>query len=343
MNLKELKYCPCTLEPGFSTYSPKALRKLFKGKKVSHILPFDPPYLDEEVAELFRLNRKFLSISGVQVKQSLTLEKNQLKLTNENQRGDYILKLIPHRDTIGKPYELPANEHLTMLIASGVYGIKTADNALIFFKNGEPAYITKRFDYRKDGSKIAQEDFSSLMGTSKDSHGNSFRNEGSYERIAGIVKKYVPAFIIELEKLFERILFNYLVCNGDAHLKNFSLQQTDFGDYVLSPVYDLINTRLHITDDTALALKDGLFENDYNTESFEKNGFYAYDDFYEFGIKIGIPKGRVLKCLTKYSKNYPEVTELINRSFLNSESKKEYSALFIDRLKVINYSYKKIF
>jgi serine/threonine-protein kinase HipA len=41
---------------------------------------------------------------------------------------------------------MPANEHLTMQIARQVFGIETAENALIFFQNGEQAYITKRFE-----------------------------------------------------------------------------------------------------------------------------------------------------------------------------------------------------
>jgi serine/threonine-protein kinase HipA len=41
--------------------------------------------------------------------------------------------------------QLPANEHLTIQIAKQVYGITVAKNAVIFFKDGSPAYITKRF------------------------------------------------------------------------------------------------------------------------------------------------------------------------------------------------------
>ena len=46
-----------------------------------------------------------------------------------------------------------------MQIASQVYKIKTAANALAFFADGNPVYITKRFDYKADGSKIKQDDF----------------------------------------------------------------------------------------------------------------------------------------------------------------------------------------
>ena len=35
-----------------------------------------------------------------------------------------------------------------MQIAKQVYGINAAENAIIFFKDGSPAYITKRFDVK---------------------------------------------------------------------------------------------------------------------------------------------------------------------------------------------------
>ncbi|OYZ33517.1 MAG: hypothetical protein B7X86_01180 [Sphingobacteriales bacterium 17-39-43] len=40
-----------------------------------------------------------------------------------------------------------------MQIARQVYGLKTAENALIFFQDGTPAYLTKRFDVKEDGTK----------------------------------------------------------------------------------------------------------------------------------------------------------------------------------------------
>jgi len=76
MNLDELKYCPGTLAEGFTTYSPGCLRNLFNGKKVNHVLPYEPPQQSEEVAEQFMENRKRISISGVQEKLSFILEKN---------------------------------------------------------------------------------------------------------------------------------------------------------------------------------------------------------------------------------------------------------------------------
>ena len=150
MNLSEIKYCPGTLAEGYTIYSPACLRNLFYGRKVSHILPYDPPQQSEEVAELFLENRKRISISGVQEKLSFILTKNQLRLTKKGEQGTYILKPIP-RD-LKKVDEVPANEHLTMQIARQVYGVNTAENALIFFKDGTPAYIgLSHFMHRYSG------------------------------------------------------------------------------------------------------------------------------------------------------------------------------------------------
>ncbi len=51
--------------------------------------------------------------------------------------------------------------------------------------------------------------------------------------------------------------FNYLICNGDAHYKNVSIIETVFGDFKLSPAYNLLNSRMHIND-RDFALSEGL-------------------------------------------------------------------------------------
>lgn len=341
MNLAEIKYCPCTLAEGYNTYSPAGLRLLFKRKKISHVLDFNTPKIDEEVAEKLRQNSKTISISGAQFKQSLVAENNKLRLTEPGELGQFILKPIPLNPPFGKEEELPANEHLTMQIAKQVYGINTAECALVFFKNGDPAYITRRFDYANNGTKIAQEDFASIVGKSKGKDGDNYRNSGCYEDIATAMKKYVAAYAVEIEKYFERIIFSYLFSNGDAHLKNFSLQQTSSGDYLLSPAYDLIDTSIHISNDSFFALQDGLFSGDYQTESFNALGFYAYDDFYEFGLRIGMLENRIKSLLDKYRSLHQQTLLLIKCSFLTHPTKELYIKHYIDRLKMLNNSFSK--
>jgi len=325
MDLENIKYCPGTLAEGFSTYSTACLRNVFNGKKVSHILPYNAPQKSEEVAEQFMENRKRISISGVQEKLSILMEKNVLRLTKEGERGTYILKPIP-RD-LKKVDQVPANEHLTMQIAKQVYGINTAENAMIFFKDGSPAYITKRFDVKEENKKWGKEDFASLAGKSKDNAGPDFKYEYSYEELGLLIQKFVPAWKIEIEKYFSLIIFNFLFSNGDAHLKNFSLLETSGGDYILSPAYDLINTRLHV-DDSDFALSKGLFADGFKSTTYKKNHHPCKDDFTEFGKRIGIAPNRIEKLMQHYYEKHPQMEVLVKHSFLNDANKRGYLQMY---------------
>ncbi|MDZ7772552.1 MAG: HipA domain-containing protein [Balneolaceae bacterium] len=335
MSLPEILYCPGTLSKGFDTYSPTCLKRMFGGKKVSHILPYHPPEVSEEDAEKFQQNRKRLSISGVQEKVSLLLDKDGLRLTEEGEQGTYILKPIP-RD-LQKADQVPANEHLTMQIARQLYGIETAECALIFFRNGDPAYLTRRFDVGEDSVKIGTEDFATLAGKTAETEGPDFKYKGSYEEMAGLIDTYLPAAMVEKEKFFSLVLFNYLFSNGDAHLKNYSVIETGQGDHKLSPAYDLVNTRLHV-DDSPLALRDGLFKGDYYTESYEANGFYAYDDFHAFGLRIGLLESRVENQLRHMLSHEEEVRSMTRHSFLSDDMKKAYLEAYREKHKALAYS-----
>lgn len=340
MELK-LTSCPITLAEGFDQYSPLGLRQLFGGRKTSQFLSYEShqPTNESEMEEMLE-NRNRISISGAQEKLSAIWEKGTIRLTKEGEKGTYILKPIP-RD-MDRIEMVPANEHLTMQIAKQVYGLKTAENGLIFFKNGEPAYLTKRFDIdSQTGKKLGVEDFATLAGKTKETEGEEFKYNSSYEAIADLIKKYVGAYPVALEEFYKLVVFNFLFSNGDAHLKNFSLLETSQGDYVLSPAYDLINTRLHVKD-PELALKDGLFKDDYYTPSFEANGFLAYDDFWEFGLKIGLINSRLAKILNEFRTPKSEVWDLTERSYLDENSKKLYLDTYQTRLKVLNNSFSKL-
>jgi serine/threonine-protein kinase HipA len=324
---KKIEVCPGTLREGFDTYSPACKRSVFFNKKVSHVLPYKSPNQSEEDNAKFLENRKRISISGVQEKLSLTLIKNKLKLTERGEQGKYILKPIP-RD-LKLVDDVPANEHLTMQIASQVYNINTAANALIFFESGEQAYITKRFDVKEDGGKWGKEDFASLAERSISTHGKEFKYEGiSYEEVAELIKHYVGAYQIEIEKYYKLILFNFLFSNGDAHLKNFSLLETSEGDYILSPAYDLLNTRIHVAD-TYFALKNGLLK-DGSVRS------PSLKDFLKFGQLIGMSEKRVNRICHSFLERKELVYEMIERSFMSEKAKNGYLIHFNTRWNVLS-------
>lgn len=322
MTISEIKYCPGTLAVGHTTYSRKCLSKVFKGKKVSHILPYYSPTSNSEMGDLFNNNRKSISISGVQEKYSLLLDKNKLRLINDGEQGEYILKPMP---SVGKRSEyMPANEHLTMQIAKQVYAIETAENALIFFKDGSPAYITKRFDLNDDGSKLAQEDFASLSGRTPQTYGENYKYLGNYLELFEIMKKFVPAYTIEATKLMKVLIFNYLFSNGDAHLKNFSLIETSMGDFKLSPAYDLLNSRIHI-EDKDFALEDGLLPKTLSQGNI-------FSQFRILSENAGINKNIYYDILNTMLNQTDLVEKLIFSSFMDEKIQRNYFQSYKTRL-----------
>ena len=326
MSLPEIKYCPGTLAAGFNTYSKTCLKRVFQAKAVYHILPYDSPASNPETDELFEQNRKRLSISGVQEKFSVILEKNKLRLINDGERGTYILKPIPSAGK--KPDQMPANEHLTMQIARQVYGIETAENALIFFKNGTPAYITKRFDVKEDGTKLAQDDFASLAGRTPQTHGEHYKYLGNYLDLFQVMQKYLSTYKLEAPKLLKILIFNYLFSNGDAHFKNFSILETSMGDYRLSPAYDLLNSHIHV-EDKDFALDDGLLPKN------RAHGKISVQ-FATLAESAGIIKKIFNAIMELMLSKSTSVEKMINASFLDETTKRNYLQSYQGRLIQLN-------
>ncbi len=319
--------CPGCLLPDNDSYCKKCFKDLFDGKKVNHILSFTRPEFDKVKRE----SGSRLSLSGIQLKHSLRLEKNKLVLTEEN--GQYILKPISSGQFENLD-QVPANEHLTMQIAIQVYKLNTAANGIIFFADGEPAFISRRFDVLKTGKRMLQEDFAQISERTEDTHGKNYKYDFSYEEIGELIKKFVNAYPVEIEKYFRIVLFNYLFSNGDAHLKNFSLYRNEiYGDYLLTPFYDLINTSLHVPGESDLALD--MFKEGFETKSYKAGSKYTLPDFIEFATRLGINEKRMLKIFVEMLSGSEQVKFLINNSFLNDKLKVKY-------LESYNQKYKRL-
>jgi serine/threonine-protein kinase HipA len=274
----------------------------------------------------FEENASRISISGVQEKFSFIQLKNKLRLTKADEQGTHILKPIP---SVSKNADqMPANEHLTMQIAHQVFGIETAENALIFFGNGDPAYITKRFDLMADGSKCAQEDFASLAGKSPQTDGADYKYKGSYWDLFELMQEHLPSYKVESLKLFKLLVFNYLFSNGDAHLKNFSIIETPLGDFKLSPAYDLLNSRIHV-DDKDFALDNGLLP----TRSEHGN---VVKQFQLLAKHAGISEKQMNAILSFMISRSEEVKNLINSSYLKDRIKRSYQQSYQLRLKKLS-------
>src|SRR5690606_38986653 len=140
----------------------------------------------------------------------------------------YILKPpTPHYQ------QLPEVEDLTMHLAA-LAKIKTVPHSLIRLQSGKLAYITKRIDRTKKG-KLHMEDMCQLTERLTE-----HKYQGSYEQIAKAILKYSALPGLDLVNFFELVVFSFLTCNADMHLKNFSLIQQPGMGMVFSPAYDLV-------------------------------------------------------------------------------------------------------
>lgn len=316
-----LAVCPSTLKDGFSTFSPVAKKHFLGGKKASHILPYES--LSSGLSHTDNKGR--ISLSGAQEKYSAVIKDGVFKLTEDNERGTYIIK--PKLTGFENREYSPANENLTMQIASQVYGIQTAENAVCFTQNGEQVYVTKRYDVKYDGSRIQQEDLASLAGISKATHGANFKYSAlDYLDIALIIKKFIPAWRIELIKYFDLLLYNFVFANSDAHVKNFSVLMTSQGDYRLAPAYDLINTLLHLPDGYIFALDKGLYP------GWNKELGVSGADFLHLGKMMGLEEKIIRREIDRFCSDYPLTDILINNSFLSESLKETYRMIYRVRI-----------
>ena len=292
----------------------KACSKRFFGSATPPLLPLNKEQLEILAKEIIV---KSVAVTGVQPKLSLQLEKTRneaTRLTLVGLYGDYIMKPSSEQYPC-----LPENEDLTMHLAE-VAGIRTAAHSLIRLSSGELAYITRRFD-RLNGQKIAVEDFCQLTETLTE-----YKYRGSVEKIGKLVRQFTTNKGYELQRLFELVLFCYLTGNTDMHLKNYALIENSLGQYELSPAYDLLSTLLVLPDEEESAL----------TINGKKNRLKR-TDFDSVAKSLQINEKTVTTIYQRFAKILPTWQQWIERSFLPTEMKKQYSDLIIAKLAQLSF------
>ena len=244
-----------------------------------------------------------ISVTGVQPKLSVTLEKRQGtgRLTIVGLWGEYILK--PQHDSLPN---MPETEDLTMHLAH-IFGVEVCDHALIRASDGSLVYLAKRFD-REKNKKIHVEDFCQLSEFLTEN-----KYKGSYERAGKLITTYCTTTGLDLLKYFDLLLFCYLTGNNDMHLKNFSLIHGN-GSINFSPAYDLINVNLVFPEDQE---ETALFLN-----GRKKN--IHIRDFDALGTVLGIPEKVRKNSYKKFSSKNPAVKQMIKASFLPTVMQETY-------------------
>lgn len=197
-----------------------------------------------------------MSISGVQPKLSVRLDKKLGEIVLAMEKGGYILK-----PQLQQFPNIPENENCCMDIADNL-GIDIPPQCLLPLTDGTLAYIVKRFD-RRGPVKIHQEEFFQIL-EKKDKY------QGSIEQIGKKLVEISAVPGLDVQLFFERVVFNFLIGNGDAHFKNFSVLYHGQDGLRLSPAYDLVSSNLVIPNeqDSALTVngkKNNLSRKDFDT------------------------------------------------------------------------------
>lgn len=306
----------------------KAVRTaMFDGVDVCPVLPYDRPPAKARLTGQ-GVQRSF-SFSGAQDKYSMVLdaEHKVLRYREEGEQGGYILKPCPTDAYMPHRKDAPANEELCMDIVRRLFRQPAAACALCYFGNGEAAYLTRRFDRVAGEENLHMEDFAAILGMQGGSSGRKYSY--SYEALATAIRETSTAPAADVLRFFRMVLINYLLCNGDAHLKNFALLGQTGGSMVLSPAYDIMNTRLHVQD-ADFAMEKGLFEDGHPAPD---GNIASY--FRDWAECIGVSPRAAMAFLRAAADKQPRIEEMVAQSALSRKAQKAFLLTTRQRFKAL--------
>ncbi|TKW61702.1 MAG: type II toxin-antitoxin system HipA family toxin [Blastochloris viridis] len=181
-----------------------------------------------------------ISGAGAQDKLMVAFVDGKMAIPKHNTPSTHIIK-PPIRDLEGSVY----NELFCMRLAQAV-GLPVPHTEVYWVKD-KPYYLVERYDRKKgpDGlvTRLHQEDFCQALHLPPEM---KYEDEGGptivqcFKLLDGRIAEGVMAGANKLT-LLRGMIFNFLIGNGDAHGKNFSLLYKGESEE-LAPFYDLLNT-----------------------------------------------------------------------------------------------------
>ncbi len=183
-------------------------------------------------------------LSGVQIKAPMCLQSNGDLVPATNEPFTHILKPA---GTNGFD-DLPIVEWICLTLARAA-AFEVPEVAIVLMPDGmAPALLVERFDIRRsenDTRRFALEDFCSVLELPA-----TRKYDGTLERMARGLRPLSSDPVADIEILFRRAVFAWLIADGDMHLKNLALlkvaeRESDrFAEVRMAPVYDAVTTIL---------------------------------------------------------------------------------------------------
>ena len=283
----------------------KLLKKIFN-------MP-DWPKIDFSLSEVSLEAQELtgkLSISGVQPKLSVKLDRKKNMLVSVARGGEYILK----PQTLAYA-NIPENEQCCMDIAEAV-GISVPEHCILPLKDNSLAYIVKRYD-RNKGQKYNQEDFQQAL--EKDD-----KYVGSVEEICRKLNAVSAVPGLDVQLLYEIVVLNFLLGNGDAHFKNYSLITYDDVERRLAPAYDIVCSKLVIPKgkDSALTING-------KQNNLERKDFDILAEYCKIPEKVRY---------VKFENKFNLMKKMIESSFIDEEKQGRFIGIVKERFSCLKLS-----
>lgn len=235
-----------------------------------------------------------LSLAGAQDKVAVKVSGRQISIPLGGAPSTHILKPALERFS-GSVF----NEVLCLHLANAA-GIPSA-NAEARMIEGIDYALVGRYDRQlrqtPEGTtyeRLHQEDFCQALGIVSE---HKYQNEGgpSLKQSFDLLRAVSSAPVIDLQRLLDSAIFNYLIGNTDAHGKNFSLLYgREPGDARLAPLYDLVCTVYYPELSRKMAMKIG---GEYVLDKILPRHFEKLAE--EAGLAKPLVKRRVPELATK--------------------------------------------
>lgn len=234
---------------------------------------------------------KRMSLAGAQHKLAVVLHDGQLWEPVGRAASTHILK--PDHERVEDYPHSAVNEWFCMRLAAAC-GLPTPEVALRHVP--EPVYLVRRFDRAGDG--LAARRLYALDACQALSLDRVFKyQQASVQRLAELVALCRRPAATRIALLRWQI-FNLLIGNGDAHLKNLSFLRRPDG-VELAPHYDLLSTAVYRAPDWRGA------ELVIPTGTARTFGEVRRADVIEFGAALGVPGPAAVRQLDRLCVDLP--------------------------------------
>lgn len=247
-----------------------------------------------------------LSLAGAQYKTAIIYVEKQILMPDNMTPASHILK-----PAIKSLKETVENEYICMKTAEKL-GIRVP-NVQIKQAGKIKYFLIERYDRIISNNKIKrlhQEDFCQALNIASAfkyevDGGINFKN--CFDILSQTTK---PA--IDIKEFLNRIIFNYLIMNNDAHGKNFSIIYNEDGTTELAPAYDLICTKVYKKLDYKMAMSIG--------EYYDVGGIMPVH-FEKLAKSVGISYALLKNIIIEYCDLIPAAMEDIINTCDNSIGK----------------------